>query len=244
MTRIRRRKGQTKATRDKKRARSVELAEQHPAHPLGRRGVWKLNEDGTWTEGRAGPEKLPDGLDKLPGEIVTRDMSDGDRAHELDPPHVIEAFAYEFDKAEREAEKPKPPDPMSVSQGMSAPIGEVVPLTQGRIDAVRWRIAHKSILPMWLAQLERGEDVDIAEPMHVWFPSNNVNEYELRLGLAPRSEDRPKHLRHFRLRINPFDPPRSIRDLFEAADVPVPDAMRVIEQATNKLMQAAIEVMQ
>ena len=214
----------------------MELAEKHPPRPLGgQRGVWRLGEDVEWREGRAGAEKLPAPLAALPGEIVTKDSSDPDRAHELDPPHVVEAYEYEYQKAEREDATPKKLDGAALAAQMQAPIGEVVPCTQVRVDWVRWRVA-RPLLDRWVDALDRGENPDLDSPWHVWFPHNNVNEYELRKGLAPRSKDRPRHLRHVRLRVDPFRPPRSVRDLFELHGIPVPDAMSVVANAKTRLV--------
>lgn len=178
------------------------------------------NSGGEWREGRASPRSLPKNLAALPSEIVTTDSSDPDRAHPLDPPHVVDQYAYDRAKAEREdSDRPEVTADQLLAQ-MAAPLAEVVPVTQLRVDLVRWRVGL-AMLDSWVAALERGEEVAIDAPYYLWFPRDNVNEYELRTGYAPRR--RPRHLQHLRLAVSPLRLPRSVRDVFLTARVEPPD---------------------
>jgi hypothetical protein len=248
---IRRRKTQSKAATEKKVEKSKELAERYPAHPLGGDGKWALDKQGHWREGGASPRLWRPDLASLPSECVTKDASSEDQAHELDPPHIVEDVAYQHIKKEEEAAKPKQKTAKDLFKEYGAPIGEVVPLSQTRVDLVRFRIGAAR-LNYYLERLEMSENIDIDEKLHVWFPKNNVNEYYLRPGSAPLlgdSKERPPHLRYLHLEIDPLSPPKSIRDLMALEGIQFQDARFLLEQAraeakkkpVNELLQAVID---
>lgn len=180
------------------------------------RGRKVLKEDGTWEDRPAKPEALPEHLRSLPGDLVTKDEADEDKIHQEDAPHIVEALKYEADKREHEATREPTAKEHAAAVVQDAPLGEVVPLSQQRVDVVRFRII-RSLLAWFVDVLERGDNLILDQVHHVWFPSNNVNEYLLRRGKAPPEADRPEHLRRLRLEIDIMDPPQSIVDAFEAA---------------------------
>ena len=212
---ITRRKGRSKRKTQAALARAKQAAEDHPAKPLGGRGRWVMTEGGEFREGSAGPELPPPQLRALPGELVTKDAASPNQAHVDDPEHIVGDIVYQA--AKREREDALPPSIAEALRSYEAPIGEVVPLTQQRIDLVRFRLAQAR-LARFEGELSRGRDVDLFEPVHVWFPCDNVNHYELRNGHPPPDRrgnwpsGRPKHLLRFALEVDVLSPPRSIRD--------------------------------
>lgn len=186
---------------------------------MARTGKWTLQEDGTWREGCATPRLLREDLRRLPGEIVTRDDEDDSKAHELDPAHVVEAIAYEHGKAEREEGK-KDTDDVAVKKLGAAKVGERVPLSQWEIDIVRMRIIQ-TLVAEYAMDVQAGRCVDVERLRHVWFPSNNVNAYELRDGAEPPNIKRPGHLKNFKLTVDVLNPPESVAEVLRARGVEV-----------------------
>jgi hypothetical protein len=237
---ITRHKSQSKEATQQATERATELAKKHPAKPLGQRGKWVIGEDGRWREGSAAPESLREDLRELPSELVTKDPSSPDQIHELDPPHIVEDLAYQAEKREREAEAPRNID--DILKPFHAPLGEVVPITQRRVDFVRFRLiqARMKVIERKAAE---GHDVDLFEPVHVWFPNDNVNEYLMHPGWPPPDvkgywpNGRPAHLLRIHLEVDVLSPPRSIRDLLLEYDIELPDIKEQMLRETMGAMQ-------
>lgn len=176
----------------------------------------------SFTEGKAGPALLPEHMRGLPSSFVTKDTSDGDKIHELDPPHIVKALVREQTNKEQTSAKP---DAVEVLASSLAPIGERVPLNQTRIDLVRFRIIRARITRL------AGSGVLNTKIDYVWFPEDNVNLYELR-PVLPRKL--PRHLRNYRLELDIFNWPRSIVDALVALGHKPPDIKEMIRVAKRR----------
>lgn len=178
---------------------------------------------GLWTEGRAEPELLPEDQRSLPEEILTKDIDDPDRVYRTDVPHIRNAIAEDhfFEGVKQELHKPDDIE-SAMKQLADAPIGEVVPLSQERIDVVRMKHCY-SLLTKIVDAMEKGLLVDKHVYQHVWFPENNVNHRAIRDGLPPPDSERPKHLRGFDLVVDPLSWPKSVVGKFAAAGFQIPD---------------------
>ena len=146
---------------------------------------------------------LSEPLRKLPGELVTNDLADPDKAHELDAPHVVDQILE--DNLNKESEKPKKP------RRQCAQPGERRKLDQWEIDCVRMRVLS-SIVNLAVKSAQKGHAWDLSV-RHLWFPENEVNIYQVRDGNPPADRDRPKHLRGYRLEVDPLSPPQAMLDL-------------------------------
>lgn len=182
-----------------------------------------LKKDGTWAEGKASPKLLREDLRELPGDYVATDTDDPDRIHELDAPHIVEAIAHDRHREEQDEsegaalEKVPFPGP-----------GESAPLNQWLIDIVRFRI-FSTLVESLFNQYASGGDPDV-DPRHVWFPENNVNHYHLRPGPPPPDVERPKHLRNWKLAVDPFAPPESVAAYLQARGAKIPTFRKKFDQ--------------
>lgn len=69
------------------------------------------------------------------------------------------------------------------------------PFNQKTVDRIRYRV--------WLHWIRSVIDNGIISAMrHIWFPSRDLNVYEMRMGNPPADIDRPPHLRGLRLEID------------------------------------------
>lgn len=200
----------------------------------GKRFVFK---DGKFVEGKAGPEQLPEHMRALPSSFITKHEAEGDKVHELDPPHIVEALVKDL----TEKEQPKPtldglPLAVQALSASMAPLGAVVPLNQRRIDVVRFRII-RSRIDRLCKEAEAGtiklEDA-LKNVDHVWFPEDNVNKYELRKGLPPPNSMRPKRLHNYRLELDIMNWPQSVIDALEALGHKPPNVKEMITNARRK----------
>lgn len=163
---------------------------------------------------RASPELLSPALRKLPGELVTKELEDPDKAHPSDAPHVIGQLIE--DHIERETKPDTPPPNRQASRFAMA--GERVRLSQREIDFVRMRVISV-LIEAYLVWLNGRDTHDSPVAVHyLWFPEDNVNHYELRDGNPPSDADRPKHLRGFRLECDIEEIPRAVHDLIKEAE--------------------------
>lgn len=166
-----------------------------------------LTESGEWREGGARPALLPAELRKLPGELVTKDADDPDKAHADDAPHVVSTIVKDFARAHGDA--PKDDTPEKVTKKLWAPgPGEHARVTQWFVDVVKMRVIAAQV-KTWLGQFQRGKDPDLT-PCHLWFRTNNANDYVLRMGNPPPNRDRPRYMRDINLVVDVMNPPRSI----------------------------------
>lgn len=176
-------------------------------------------QSGNWNEGKAAPKLLPDELRALPSDYVTSDIEDTNRVHELDPEHVRLSLVDDRIDAETrptaEPEQNLPSLPRNI---------EWVPCTQENIDLIRLRVT-KILVDANYHKVSWGEPPD-NRIRHVWFHENDINgTYELRMGNAPPSGQRPKHLKWKHLEIDPCKMPetlmrrimddKSLRDSYE-----------------------------
>jgi len=183
-----------------------------------KRGVWKLTDGQMVPAEKRSVENLPEHLRVLPADLVTKDEGDEDRIHETDAPHIVDALREEYDKRQQpEAEKVRTQDAMR-RLGADT-VGERVPLRQDRVDLVRARAFCGLITgASQLAKLGRDYGLKLVIH-HLWFPEDNVNEYELRVGNPPPDNERPKHLRRLVLWIDPLNPPETLIQQLNTAGV-------------------------
>ena len=172
--------------------------------------------DGEWQEGGAAPELLRDDLRILPGELVTKEIEEDHKIHELDPEHVADTYLFEYmERAEGRDpdEVPRVRDErLSNTWGMP-PVGEEVPFSrynpeqnQKFIDLFRARAASVALGNL-LDRLRTGKISENEECVfHIWFPSDNLNHYERRAGNPPGESQRPKYLRGYKLHVDLNNP--------------------------------------
>lgn len=188
-----------------------------------------LTESG-WRDGAASPKLLPAELRALPGELVGSDTDDPNKAHELDAPHVRRVIVKDFVKEQTKA--PEPETASSVTKKLWAPgPGERAPVRQWFVDVARMRVI-KALVNTWAAQFARGGTPDLT-PCHLWFPTDNVNEYVLRMGNPPSRKDRPKYLRDIDLVIDVMAPPASMMAEFAKRGVSF-DPAKILEQTREE----------
>ena len=82
----------------------------------------------------------------------------------------------------------------------------VQPITKMALEIIRIRVTTACLITAV-------EDNERKQPVrHLWFPEDNVNRYELRLGNPPADSDRPRHLRGLQLVIDIRDIPQDVWD--------------------------------
>jgi hypothetical protein len=190
-----------------------------------------LTESGEWRDGAATPRLLPDDLRKLPGELVTKDVDDEAKAHELDAPHVVRGIVKDFAKAQ---EAPKDDTPQKVAKKLWAPgPGERAPVRQWFVDVVKMRVIA-TLVNRAVDDFNAGIDPDISVK-HLWFETNNVNAYELRKGNPPPRKERPRHLRDIDLVVDIQDPPKSMVDLLAAKNISL-DVKTALREADRRVI--------
>ncbi len=193
-------------------------------------GKQVLTESGEWREGSAAPQLLREELRKLPGELITRDVDDPDRAHDLDAPHVVSTLVKDFVKANAPEEAPKTPDGVVKKLWAPGP-GERAPVRQWFVDVVKMRVIA-TLVRRWVSEFEDGHEPDLT-PCHLWFQTDNVNDYVLRMGNAPARKDRPRHLKDIDLVVDVMNPPRSIMAEIKKRGVEF-DPSRLLEQTREE----------
>ena len=154
-----------------------------------------VDRHGTETPVKGHKHKLRNqpGLSDLPEELIATDDDDPDKVSALDAPHIKETLVE--DHVAKLLEQEKKEDPRIPKPGQKRP------LDQFQIDLVRLRVCRVLIDNAIDAQV-RGT-FEGFEPAHVWFPDDNANKYELRRGWGPTNGDRPKHLKHYKLELDP-----------------------------------------
>ena len=198
-----------------------------------KRTAVRVAKDGTLQPcptGRASAELLPEHMRKLPGDLVTKHEAEADKVHELDEPHIVGALVYERQKAEKaEAANTHGARLAELREQMKrVPLGESAPLSQARIDIERFH-AGRATLAAYNRKMDRGEAVDIDQRYHLWFPTDDVQVYQLRPGNAPADQDRPRHMQGYTLAVDPLCPPAWIRAAFRRADIMLTDGRAAME---------------
>lgn len=137
--------------------------------------------------------QLPPQLRVLPSEAVTKDIDDPDRAHALDPQHIVNDIAKDY-LEERKAPEQKPE--------------AFRPVTQEEVD-LRALLVCKAIVAT-NRLLHRSRQEPRWHVRHLWFPENDARVYELRDGNPPADSERPDHLRRIDLVVDPTAPLRRL----------------------------------
>lgn len=160
---------------------------------------------------RAAPKLLREDLRTLPGELVTENVEEGDKVHELDEPHVRRDILKDFatkasggetpdeawDRKQAEKKKADAADPRLEHCALSRMSPEK---RQEKIDAVRLRVM-KVMAEMAKVNIKKGRPVDMSVK-HLWFFDDDLNHYGYRDGTAPHNSSRPKYLRDMKLEID------------------------------------------
>lgn len=197
----------------------------------GRRFV--IKEDGTTEERKAGPRLLSKALRELPGEYVTTEHADDQKAHPLDPPHIVRdvarSLAFEeasggIDEAEfvdrQNTERRNANDPLfklteaakrRQRQNMRARV------TQADVDIVRMQVLRNMVKTA--DQAIKNSKKPKLDVVHVWYPEDRIGRYELRTGNPPARSQRPRHLRDIELWVDPFNLPKTILAALSSAGV-------------------------
>lgn len=145
---------------------------------------------------KASPKLLRHDLRVMPGDLITNDIMDPERVHEGDPEHVRDDLIHDWAKKLHAKEE---------KQGVSE---EWLPAGHARLNQFRINIRRLSVQRAWIQTISedyhngRGLDLSVK---HLWFPHDDHHEYELRDGNPPGDADRPKHLRGYRLHVDPQD---------------------------------------
>jgi hypothetical protein len=165
-----------------------------------KRGKWVMGEDGKWREGSAQPAQLREDLRKLPSELVTTDIADPVKVHELDSEHVRDQLVNDF---------------VARANGMPTSIdGEAQQSLSEQAEKLQASLAfNQTNINKWrLKAMFNLLNCSEPEPFHgyVWFPRADFDAIELREGPVPMPGKRPAHLKDKDLEVNPFDPPDSL----------------------------------
>ena len=196
------------------------------------RGLFVLDtKTGEWKEGKASPRLLPENLRSLPADKVTNDEDDETKAHELDPDHVVESIrdnhkqqvlADKIPQAYRDPQKIKAEEIKAKLHEYLEfiPPGIAATLNQKRIDGVRFRIMS-ALVNRAYDEHRRGAK-SFPTLFHVWFPHNNIAEYELRAGPPPSRSILPERMKNMDLVIDLENWPRRIVDALEYAGFEMP----------------------
>ena len=199
---------------------------------MAKRGV-RILRNGEWIEAAPSPQLLPEHMRELPADMVTKDPADPDRVHELDPDYVV----HELVDIAKQKQAVTKQDPLKAYKYREAPRDAVVPLSQEQVDFVRFRII-KARVDSAVALVTANQPVDL-KVKHVWFPRNNINEYEMRDGNAPPNSMRPKHLRNLDLAVDLFDWPRAVKDILREGGHKVPNPERMWDDMVMKAKERA-----
>lgn len=173
---------------------------------------------------KAAPEHLREDLRNIPSDLVTKDIGDPDRVHELDPPHILNTLVDEAEERDmtpsETKEEVKPRDTF---------------VHQATVDAVRLRV-----LKAWIVtqkeRIEFGQRPDFGVK-HLWFETNNIDRYVMRDGNPPADSERPKHLRGIHLEIDITCIPETIQRRL-AANVKL--QQKAADVAMNKLTMQSL----
>lgn len=168
-------------------------------------------QDGTWQNGKASPKLLKENLRRLPSELVTEEIDEGDKIHELDPPHVVEDIKETWKEDQL---SPKSESLQDSLKKIHLPPGyKLNPLA---VDIIRMRII-RALIETALGKLKKNPAFDpgayFSEHQYVWFLEDDYRKRELRQGNPPPDGDRPKHLRGYDLHINILEWPQRIVDI-------------------------------
>lgn len=162
-------------------------------------------------EGKAAPKLLREDLRVLPSEIVTNEIEEESKVHELDAPHIRDSFLEDFVE---EAEG-KTPEKQLTTDDVAPKLPEkkirkISQASQFDVDLIRLRVM-KACLDTEKIRVRRGLPLDLGK-RYLWFPEDNLDYYCLRRGNPPAPQDRPGYLKHKELHIDLEVLPKRIAD--------------------------------
>ncbi len=150
----------------------------------------------------------------LPGSFTTRDTSDPDKIHELDPPHIVDALTLEQGRAEQRREKLP-----SIYAGVDLWGG---PFDQFHIDLIKFKVI-RNLITTATRFSERGMSFPLRKLHHLWFPKASLDPRQLRTGRPPLRVDLPIYLKDKDLLVDVFNWPERIKDMLRERNEEVPD---------------------
>ena len=198
---------------------------------MAKTGTYRLDpKTGKFVPGHVKPWLPPEHMRVLPSALITKDPSNADSVHELDAPHVVDDLIDIYQErqhgkdplAERKLGPVAAVDvPIEAEPANTIPRTEVVPVNQERVDIVRMRVMS-ALVQQGIWDVENGMPW-VPTIQHLWFPADNVNEYELKPGAGPPRQERPRHLRDIDLELDFFSWPKSAAAKANAAGRELPD---------------------
>lgn len=140
-------------------------------------------------------------------------INDPLREHSLDPEHIREELEVQRIAREEGIEHLMGNVDEKEEHRLVPPLEEDLEdrrLSQEVVELTKIRVA----VFLMDSYLRRKENV--VPPHHLWFPEDDVAEYELREGPAPENSERPYHLQNLHLDLDiGFIPPDVAQDLLE-----------------------------
>jgi len=182
---------------------------------------------GKFKAGKASPWLPPEHMRSLPQDFTTKNPSDPDRIHPLDPPHIVEALTEDQTKAQAEKTATKSDDARALANLRSEIYSrDKVPITQIRVDAVKF-YSMREIIKVQLLKLREGliDRIDWSVN-HLWFPRPYMGEREIRKGPPPPRSLRPGWIKDIDLVVDLAVWPKSINRILESGGVDVPKNLR------------------
>lgn len=186
---------------------------------------------GKFVPGKAAPWLPPEHMRGLPADWTTREIAEGDKIHEYDPPHIIKGLMQDQAKAQEKTKTDLVGALKTLSDAV-APVGESVPLNQSRIDVVRFRVIRARVTRLFQSPSPEKALADLKVD-YLFFPENNVNKYELR----PKHKmpyPLPKHLRGLKLEVDIYNWPASVLDALKQIGHEPPNIKEMLADAKRR----------
>lgn len=184
---------------------------------------------------------LPAHLRALPGELVTQDIEEDGKIHEIDPDYIQAEIKQAYDQKLHVAATMKSLDihtQMRKRRAQEAiepvPMTDKAPLSQPRIDAVRLGVMKQFVDNAYACMNEKRDYAQYLRVHHLWFPTNNINDRELRQGNPPSDYGRPKHMRGFDIVIDICEWPPKIKALLQEYGIEIPSINDAMKRAAQE----------
>lgn len=171
------------------------------------------------TEAQRQRDAVSSELRSLPSELVTTDVSEADKVHGNDAPHIIKGLLRKMAKEEAQGFKvPAPAIVKSAAQlrfiALCHDCDNKLPLTQKAVDIIRAKILAELSCRLLTNRDATAHDFRVR---HVWFPrydrgdAAGASAIELHDGPEPLDSTRPAALKHFALTVDVCAWPAAVR---------------------------------
>lgn len=161
---------------------------------------------------------LPPELSKLPGELITRDITDKERIHPNDPPHIRRHLIR------RAALKANPP---KLGPGAWAEVSVRAQLLALRKHPDRYGVINQPLVDIYRAVIlvEKAKRILQAKPgsvqllnpeklSHIWFDTPaDGSMLKTHAGAEPPNSERPAFLKNLKLTCDIMDWPQAVLDM-------------------------------